>query len=151
MDWVKLSTSYHLDDAIMRAGEAAEVLWLRALTWAAHEETAGRVPTVVIPRLVPGRGEVRAAALVREGLWAPREGGWQFPRWPHLIFLNRATIPDWVRMAVYERDGWVCVDCEATEPLTLDHVIPWSLGGGDGIDNLQTLCRPCNLRKGARI
>lgn len=62
----------------------------------------------------------------------------------------RAPIPLSLRVAVYERDGWHCVGCGSTDDLTLDHVHPWSLGGIDAEDNLQTLCRPCNSRKGVR-
>ena len=32
-----------------------------------------------------------------------------------------------------------------------DAIHPYSLGGEDTFDNLQTLCRPCNSRKGARV
>lgn len=62
----------------------------------------------------------------------------------------RSAIPKAVRQAVYERDGHRCLECGTTENLSLDHIYPWSLGGSDDIDNLQTLCRPCNSRKGAR-
>lgn len=63
----------------------------------------------------------------------------------------RKKIPDALRMAVYERDGHKCLHCGATDRLSLDHIHPWSLGGADTLDNLQTLCRPCNSRKGARV
>lgn len=50
-----------------------------------------------------------------------------------------------------DRDGWVCLHCGSPDDLTLDHVIPWSVGGSDETNNLQTLCRSCNARKGARV
>lgn len=56
-----------------------------------------------------------------------------------------------LRAAIYERDGHACLHCGATENLSLDHIHPYSLGGEDTFDNLQTLCRPCNSRKGARV
>jgi HNH endonuclease len=64
---------------------------------------------------------------------------------------NRDHLPTEIRKAVYERDGYRCVTCSADRPLSLDHIYPWSLGGGDELENLQTLCVPCNCRKGARI
>ena len=32
--------------------------------------------------------------------------------------------------------------------LTKDHIMPKSKGGSDELDNLQTLCGPCNFKKG---
>jgi len=61
------------------------------------------------------------------------------------------TIPPDVKAAVWQRDGGACTQCHATEYLEFDHVIPHSLGGATSINNLQLLCRRCNLEKGARI
>lgn len=63
----------------------------------------------------------------------------------------RPAIPKRIREAVYARDGYQCVECHATEALSLDHILPYSLGGPDTIENLRVLCIPCNSRKGARI
>jgi 5-methylcytosine-specific restriction endonuclease McrA len=55
---------------------------------------------------------------------------------------------------VFARDGYRCQVCEApggTVELTVDHIIPVSAGGTNAESNLQTLCRTCNSRKGARI
>lgn len=70
----------------------------------------------------------------------------RFQRWA-----ERQPIPDDVRQAVYLRDGFRCLHCGSPEGLSLDHIYPWSLGGSDDETNLQTLCRPCNSRKGAKI
>ena len=64
---------------------------------------------------------------------------------------KRKPIPFRVRLFVYERDGYRCVQCGGIEDLTIDHIYPWILGGADTADNLQTLCRSCNCRKGARV
>lgn len=78
MEWAKLPTSYPNDPAMMRAGEAAEVLWARAFAYSGEHETDGFVPAEVLARLTPARGKARAAALVREGLWEAVPGGWTF-------------------------------------------------------------------------
>lgn len=64
---------------------------------------------------------------------------------------KRSAIPLKVRVAVYERDGNRCVNCGATERLSLDHVIPWSHGGSDHVGNLQTMCVSCNSSKSNRV
>lgn len=81
MDWVKLSSNYYNDPAVMRAGEAAEVLFTRALAYCGDQETDGFVPAEVLLRLTPIKAPSRAAALVREGLWVVVDGGWRFTAW----------------------------------------------------------------------
>lgn len=64
---------------------------------------------------------------------------------------HRRKIPTDTRDFVYARDGHACLHCGATDRLSLDHIYPHSRGGSDAPDNLQTLCRPCNSRKGSRV
>lgn len=50
-----------------------------------------------------------------------------------------------VREAVYDRDGWACVWCGASSPLTLQHRVPRGAGGtklaaSNSPANLVTLC-----------
>ena len=60
---------------------------------------------------------------------------------------KRKYVSDEVKEAVYERDNGSCKNCGAKEELQYDHIIPFSKGGNDTIDNLQILCRSCNLTK----
>jgi hypothetical protein len=48
---------------------------------------------------------------------------------------------------VIERDG-CCQKCGGKENLTIDHIVPLSLGGENSYKNVWTLCRECNLMKG---
>lgn len=61
--------------------------------------------------------------------------------------------PSWaaLRELIFERDRYRCRHCGTSNDLSLDHVYPKSKGGTDDPENLQTLCRPCNSRKGARV
>lgn len=56
-----------------------------------------------------------------------------------------------LRKQVLERDAYRCQECGTHLDLSVDHIIPEVLGGSDDLNNLQTLCGPCNSRKGARI
>ena len=60
-----------------------------------------------------------------------------------------AIIPAGVRRSVYERDDYRCVFCGEQGDITIDHITARANGGTDDVENLQTLCRPCNSRKGA--
>lgn len=53
-----------------------------------------------------------------------------------------------LRAKVFARDGHACLHCGVTFALQLDHITPRSQGGETCEENLQTLCQPCNRRKG---
>lgn len=56
-----------------------------------------------------------------------------------------------LRIFVFERDMYRCVACDSHLDLTVDHIHPESAGGETVEDNLQTLCRSCNSKKGTRV
>ena len=64
---------------------------------------------------------------------------------------KRTNIPRGLRHEVFKRDDYKCVECGASKDdgatLHVDHKIPVSKGGTDELDNLQTLCKDCNLNK----
>lgn len=59
-----------------------------------------------------------------------------------------------LRYEVLERDRHKCCSCgsspadDGNVKLEIDHIIPWSKGGESVLENLQTLCRACNIGKG---
>lgn len=64
------------------------------------------------------------------------------------------------RLAVFDRDGWVCQLCgEPVDPdlkgpdpqcASLDHIVPLSLGGDHSMENTQLAHLGCNASKGNR-
>lgn len=66
-------------------------------------------------------------------------------RWPIVRSGERPTIPTDVRQLVHLRDSGRCVFCgRGHRRLELDHIVPWSAGGGDCSSNLRLLCSDCN-------
>jgi 5-methylcytosine-specific restriction endonuclease McrA len=63
---------------------------------------------------------------------------------------SKRPIPEALRWEVFERDDFRCRMCGARRWLRADHIIPESKGGEMTLDNLQTLCRSCNSKKGGR-
>lgn len=64
---------------------------------------------------------------------------------------SKAYISKKLRKQVYERDGHKCLACGTESNLTCDHIHPESKGGTTTLDNLQTLCRSCNSKKGVKV
>lgn len=61
---------------------------------------------------------------------------------------TRAHIPNAMKRAVIERDGYQCVYCRDIEgPFQFDHKQPWSRGGRDSLENLVIACERCNRSK----
>ena len=140
-------------------------LLIAGLCYAIRQQTDMTIPASILPRLTPRFRASQVGELVSAGLWRGNgDGGYviEVPvsrtytdgrvGWRERVApATRQAIPADVRTAVYERDGHRCRTCGATAGLTLDHIHPKSLGGDDSQGNLQTLCRPCNSRKGAKV
>lgn len=79
-----LSAHYYLDDALAQAGEAAELLYVRALAFCAATLSDGLITDAQLHR-GPGVGmrdaEKRARRLVEVGAWERTEEGWRIRSW----------------------------------------------------------------------
>lgn len=83
--------------------------------------------------------EILVSDKLFAGLWKPGKES-----------IGRICSKTWrrVRLAIFERDGWACVYCGATDaPLECDHIHPVSRGGSNEDSNLATACLPCNRSK----
>lgn len=74
----------------------------------------------------------------------PRESASDLPAPDGVKDAGPRKVGKTLREAVFERDGHKCVRCGSTEHLQADHILPQSAGGPHIIENLRTLCRPCN-------
>jgi hypothetical protein len=66
---------------------------------------------------------------------------------------DRHDVPLRLKWRAHVRDRFRCVACGKNPPqhgvtLHADHITPWADGGKTVLENLQTLCEPCNLGKG---
>jgi len=69
-----------------------------------------------------------------------------------MIQITRTPLSKKLRFEVFKRDGFRCMYCGATPDKALlqcDHIHPVALGGQNDIDNLVTVCQPCNSGKSA--
>lgn len=72
--------------------------------------------------------------------------------WKAICRVERGKVSNKLRFAIYARDGYRCRKCgRKTDDLEIDHIIPIAKGGKTVYDNLQTLCRRCNKRKGSGL
>ncbi len=90
--WVRLMTNYFFDDAILRVGPQAEVLFLRSVAFCGGTGSDGFVSAGQLPVVGIGLEAVEdlAARLVEAGLWVPDadRGGWDVRQW---LKYNRST------------------------------------------------------------
>ena len=102
------------------------------------------------------RGKARMVESHAESFINTTHAAWPEPS---VIVLNRFVDYKFfsvnpTRKNIYERDGHVCQYCKCkyhVTKLTLDHVIPKSLGGDKSWTNLVTSCKKCNQKKGNKL
>ncbi len=127
------------------AGCATAMVPIGLVLTAVASDAAGPVAGVAVFVLSAAvfAGAVWAARHIRHGSVVATPTAPSGPR-------KRKRVPREVREKVFRRDGGRCVECGDDFDLQYDHIIPWSLGGADSVENLQLLCSRCNQRKGNR-
>jgi len=76
--WFKVDDHLGTHTKVVRAGNPAMGLWVRAGSWAAQHLTDGHVPTHVVTMLGT---RAQAKALEDAGLWLKVDDGWRFHDW----------------------------------------------------------------------
>lgn len=79
MPWFKVDDRLAFHPKVMKAGNEAIGLWVRAGSWAAAHLTDGEIPSEMLPIL--GGNRIQAGRLVRAGLWVEFDGGYKFHDW----------------------------------------------------------------------
>lgn len=64
---------------------------------------------------------------------------------------RKRIIPSDIKEIVYVRDKGCCVTCGSKENIEFDHIIPFSKGGSNSVNNIQLLCLKCNRAKSNKI
>lgn len=88
-----------------------------------------------------------AAALIREKWLVVEEDGFVLKRFTS-VSATRKCLNAKLRKRILLPGE--CAACGSTENLVIDHKVPISRGGSDADENLQPLCRPCNIAKGIK-
>lgn len=156
MAWVKLDDGFPDHPKVAQAGPRAGWIYVCALAYCSRNRTNGFIPAGAIKGLTAfGNPKKHVDALVKVGLWDISPGGYSIRDYqpPITVHPMRAAW-DAMRAAIapliFARDGYRCLLCGASRPLTVDHHVAIVNGGTNDLTNLRTLCRPCNSRKGAR-
>ena len=88
-----------------------------------------------------------AAAMIRERWLVVEDDGFVLKRFTS-VSATRKCLNAKLRKRILESGK--CSACGSTENLVIDHKVPISRGGSDADENLQPLCRPCNIAKGVK-
>ncbi|BCL83665.1 HNH endonuclease [Ktedonobacteria bacterium brp13] len=119
-----------------------------------HLTVSGPVPALSIR---VSRGTGGGDYLVEDPLYLKTMMDTLVRLWKRQLVIYRENkdygpVPDHVKAAVFQRDGGKCAQCGYEgEYIEYDHRIPRSKGGINTVDNIQLLCRKCNLKKSNRL
>jgi hypothetical protein len=88
-----------------------------------------------------------AEALIRERWLVVEDDGFVLKRFTS-VSATRKCLNAKLRKRILASGK--CAACGSMENLVIDHKVPISRGGSDSDENLQPLCRPCNISKGVK-
>ena len=131
-----------------------EDLWMRTLQDSGRRPREGEVRKYGCPvsaRTIQGRfGSWKKALAATARASGKMKDESQVE--PVEVVKQRQALSVRKRFIVLKRDQYRCRICRKSGvELEVDHVIPFSQGGADRLDNLQTLCKDCNRSKSDRL
>ncbi len=104
-------------------------------------------------RLDPAEIEKRTAALMADHEVTKRSGVYAYILSGEEKYLSLRQFEDEDKRAAYEQQQGVCPICKKHfdyDKMHADHITPWHAGGKTVPENLQMLCRDCNLKKSGK-
>ena len=107
--WIKLADNYYTNPKLVRAGEAAELLWVRGLCYCSNQLTDGRIPAEMVAILArkPASTAMKIArTLVKVGLWYEDSEGFVVNDYAEYQRTNaqvRTQREDWARRKRQQR------------------------------------------------
>lgn len=137
--FARASTERQFDPVLVTSFQDRTYWWYRdAIYWTNADYGSGDVKALLYARERRQQRELEHAhALMAAASAAPER--------------KREPIPRDVKLAVWQRDEGRCVECGSDFDMQYDHVIPFSMGGANTVENLQLLCARCNQSKGGRL
>ena len=104
--------------------------------------------------LNPATRETRLPALMADKEVTKKSGVYEYLLSGKEKFLSLRQFDDDDKRAAYEQQQGICPICKKHfdfEKMHADHITPWHSGGKTVPENLQMLCRDCNLKKSGQI
>jgi hypothetical protein len=145
-DWFYAVGGFDLE----HKGAYAQICWYLVQSGnALHETSAAKILNVNKRKWARLRSDLLehgAITICPDGFISAVGLGDRFYRTGYLYI--KRPIPSKLRWEVFRRDGYRCVTCGRDHDLSVDHIVPEINGGKITLENLQTLCRPCNSSKG---
>ena len=105
-------------------------------------------------KLDPAALETKITALMADKEVTKKSGVYEYLLSGKEKFLSLRQFDDDEKREAYERQQGICPICNKHfdyEQMHGDHITPWHAGGKTVPENLQMLCRDCNLKKSGEV
>ena len=130
-------------------GPCSECAKIAKRNWrATNPEIAARSSASAWAKANPERHSANSKRWIQANMWYATKST-NDRRARKLNAEGTFTKDDIVRL--FDSQGGKCKQCDSTERLEVDHIIPLAKGGSNWPSKLQILCRSCNAKKGCGL